>query len=458
MSLYDGYTERKNEENRNKMKKLILIAIIVICLLIFALIGLIIFISNQPKSLSLTLDGKKNDKLLQLLDIKVDEAGNMEIYAPIKELAGYFGYDYNNGNHMVTSEDNNSGYVENEQEVAIFSLDSNIVLKKDLTNEKSNYEEYQISKKTYKQNDQLYTNDEGLELAFNINIFYDVETNTLDVYTLDYYITFYTTPNSETQKTLIQDLQYSELDETFVNQKALLDDMLVVKNDAGVYSVITPNGEKLLSTQYKSLTYIPENKSFLIQGSDLKYGISSIEEGNVVPKIKPVYTSLKLIDSEKQLYLVSDNNKFGVIDINSNIIVPLDFANIGIKVDDFAANNLTNGYILQNKLIPVQQDGKWGFYDLSGKLIGEGIVYDKIGCITKNSQGTTAPVLSIPEYSLIVVSKNERYGCINLEGETKIPLVADDFYMQVLSGEKKYIMSRTKDEQVQTRDISELIK
>ena len=44
------------------------------------LIGMIIFIGNQPKALSLTLDGKENEKLLQLLDIKLgyrDKDGNL---------------------------------------------------------------------------------------------------------------------------------------------------------------------------------------------------------------------------------------------------------------------------------------------------------------------------------------------------------------------------------------------
>jgi len=39
MALYDAHTERKNQETRNKMKKVILIAIIVTCLLIFVIIG-----------------------------------------------------------------------------------------------------------------------------------------------------------------------------------------------------------------------------------------------------------------------------------------------------------------------------------------------------------------------------------------------------------------------------------
>ena len=468
MSLYDGYTERQNEEKRNKMKKLILVIISIICLLIFVIIGLIIYMASRPSPLSVNLDGKANSELLKLMTIKTDESGAVEldekgnpiIYAPIKKVAKSFGYDDSNGNYMTVSEDTNSCNVKNANEVAIFTLDSDVIYKKDLTNQNSNYETYQIKEKVFQDNNELYTNKEGLEIAYNIYIFYNSETNSIDIYTLDYYVSYYTTENVEKGTTLIQDYGYSELDETFVNQKAILDGMLVVKDATGTYGVINSRGSKIFSTQYDSLTYIPESKSFLIQ-SNGKYGIMSVsDENGTTPetKIKPVYSSLQLIDNEKQLYLVSDNNKYGVIDINSKIIVPLEYTKIGIDITRFAENNITNKYMIQDTLIPVQQDEKWGFYNLDGNLIGEGIVYDTIGCITKSSIGTAHNILSIPEYNLIVVSKDEKYGCINLEGETKVPLVADDIYMQVSSGETKYIMSRTKNDQIQTRDISELIK
>lgn len=468
MGLYDGRTERQNSDKRDKMKKLILIAIISICLLICVIIGLIMYISVQPSSISIKVDGKVNNELLKLISIqtdesgaiKLDEKGNPIIYAPIKKVAKYFGYDDNNGNFMNKSEDTNSCNVINENEVAIFTLDSNVIYKKDPKNKESNYETYKIEEKVFKSENDLYTNKEGLELAFNIYIYYNSKTNSIDIYTLDYYIAYYMTEDATTQKTPIQDLGYNVLDEIFVNQKAILDGMLVVKDEAGIYGVIDASGTKVFSTQYDSLTYIPESKSFLIQ-SDGKYGIMSVGEGeDMTPetKIKPVYSSLQLIDNEKQLYLVSDNNKYGVIDINSNIIVPLEYTKIGVDITQFAENNITNGYIIQDTLIPVQQDLKWGFYDLNGKIVGEGIVYENVGCITTSSIGTAYNILSIPEYKSIVVSKSNKYGCIGLNGEQTVAFIADDVYLQISAGETKYIMSQTKNEQIYTKDISELIK
>ena len=116
MSLYDGYTERRNDENRKKLKKGILVAIIITCILIFILIGLIVYIARQPKTLSLELDEKENSDLLKQLIISTDEEDIVELdedgkpilYAPIKKVAKTFGYADNNGNYITKSEDTNS--------------------------------------------------------------------------------------------------------------------------------------------------------------------------------------------------------------------------------------------------------------------------------------------------------------------------------------------------------------
>lgn len=459
MGLYDVQAEKRETEKRESLKKIILITIIIMCLLIFLIIGLIIYMTNQPKALSVNLDGKANNDLAKLIAIQTDDEGNIKldengepiIYAPIKKVAQYFGYDYGNGNYKVASEDLNSGYVKNEYEFATFSLDSNAIMKGDSTKkttEISNFETYKIEEKVIKNENELYTNKEGLELVFNIYIGYNSKTNSINIYTLDYYVSYYTTSSKaegETEETTkIEDMGYSELDENFVNKKAILDGMLVVKDKWGTYGVISLKGEKIFSTQYDSLTYIPESKSFLIE-SNKKFGIMSVNEGETIKidtKIKPVYDSLQLIDGEKQLYLVSQNSKYGVIDIDSNIIVPLDFTQVGIDITQFAENNITNGYILQDTLIPVEQDEKWGFYNLSGKLVGEGIVYESVGCITTSSKGNNYPVVSIPEYKSIVVSKEEKnkvaYGCIGLDGQTTLPCATEDIYMNISEGIIEY--------------------
>lgn len=451
MSLYDGYEDKKEDENRKKLKKKILIAIIIIFILIIVLICGMVYLSYDPNKIYFRLNGVEKGQstevaqLYNMLSINIDDNGKLEMYAPIKDVAKYLGYESGNGTYTVTSEDTNSCYVKNENEVAIFQVDSDVITKIDIsnkkgqstlstTNENMNYETYTINEKVVKQNDVIYTNLEGIEKGFNAIVSYDAKTKTISINTLNYYVTALTTEDKD-GKTQIQQMGYKNLDETFANQKAILEGMLVVTKETGEYGVVSFDGKKeILGFQYKSLTYMPQNSAFLFTGNDSKIGIIS---NNGEMKIKPVYSKLELIDNKKELYLASvDGKLYGVVDINGNVKIPLEYDKIGIDTKDFVENNITNGYIIADRLIPVCQNEKWGFFNTDGKRITN-LEYDKIGCITTNVQGTSHNLLLIPEYNLIVVCKG-KYGCIDLNGETKLSPVSDDIYMQTIEGKNKY--------------------
>ena len=456
MSLYDESKNKQKDENRKKLKNTILIAIVIVVILIILSIIGIVYLSSQPNKLSVTLNGTKNNQLLQLLNVQIDESGSItQIYAPIKEMAEYLGYTAYNGSYTTVSEDTNSCNVRNEKEVAIFQLDSDVLRKKELVDnsKNTNYHLYKLDKAVFKENDMLYTTVQGIEKAYNVTITYDQENNIIEIYTLDQYIEDLTTADDKGE-TLIQKYGYAQLDETYTNQKAIIDDMLVVTTEAGEYGVIEySTGKQILGAQYNSLTYIPENSAFLI-GSNQKYGIIS-SEGKT--KIKPAYDSLELIDNERELYLASNSGLYGIIDIDGNIIINLEYSKIGIDIEQFAENDVTNSYILQDKLIPVQQQEKWGFFDVTGNKITE-LIYDDIGCITSNTQGATFNLLQIPEYNTIIVKKNEKYGGILLDGTESISTILDDVYMGLSEGKVMYYMVRIINDKTQTRDIIEYLE
>lgn len=470
MSLYDGYEDKRENEKRKKIKKTILIAIIIVFVLMIALICGMLYLSYDPNKIYFQLNGVEkgqNSQVAQLynmLKININDNGNLEMYAPIKDIAKYLGYESGNGTYTVTSEDTNSCYVKNENEVAIFQVDSDIVTKIDISdkkeqstssttntaNENINYETYTINEKVIKQNDVIYTNLEGIKRGFNVVVYYDAKTRTISMNTLNYYVSTLTAEDKE-GNTKITKMGYKELDGTFANQKAILDGMLVVSKETGDYGVTSFDGKKeILGFQYKSLKYMPQNSAFLFTGNDGKIGIIS-NDGEM--KIKPVYSKLELIDNKKELYLASiDGKLYGVVDINGNIKIPLEYEKIGIDTKDFVDNNITNGYIIANKLIPVCQNEKWGFFDTDGKKITN-LEYDKVGCITTNVQGTSRNLLLIPEYNLIVICKG-KYGCIDLNGETRLSPVSDDIYMQAMEGKNKYYAVKGND----TREITEYME
>ena len=54
---------------------------------------------------------------------------------------------------------------------------------------------------------------------------------------------------------------------------------------------------------------------------------------------------------------------------DGNIVIHLEYDQIGIDNSKFSANNVTNKYLLYDKLIPVYQNRKWGLFDKTGNLV-----------------------------------------------------------------------------------------
>ena len=63
-----------------------------------------------------------------------------KIYAPIKEIASYLGYESYNGEYSQRSEEQSKCYIQSENEIANFSLGSDTIYKLDLTVDGADYQ------------------------------------------------------------------------------------------------------------------------------------------------------------------------------------------------------------------------------------------------------------------------------------------------------------------------------
>lgn len=422
MNLIDEELEPKKKDNSKKTAKIILI---IISILTIAIIGIIISIVYiESSTLKLYINGSMNEKVKNMMITENDGT----IYFPIKEIATYFGYESYSGEYTDKSEDASKCYVQNENEVANFSLNSNKIYKLDITEDNANYE-YSYAKKPVKAiNGKLYASTDALEQAFNISFSYNTDTQRIYIYTMPHLVQAYSAK--------VLDYGYEKIAEEFTNQKTILKDMIVVtKNDDKTYAVIDVQGKDIIEPKYEYIEYLPNSGDFLVKNNN-KVGIISAKRET---KVQILYDSLELIDSDTGLYIAKRDNKYGVIDSRGNIKIYIEYDQIGIDNTSFAQNDIKNKYLLDNGMIPARKDTLWGAFDKNGKAI-LGFEYDSFGYIASSNKDAIN-LLLIPDYNVIVACKDKKYTLINSVGKELCLAILDDVYMTINSGKKYYYMN-----------------
>lgn len=417
MNLIEESFQNKEEKKSKKTTKILLAAIILVIIIIIGIVAYLMYI--QSTVMTLTIDGNVNEKLKSILVFEDDGT----IYAPIKEIAGYFQYESYNGEYSDKSESKSKCYVQNENEVANFEVEQTKIYKLDLTQDKTNYEYIYMEKPVKSINGTLYAPIEGIEKAFNISFNYNQEKNTITIWTMPYLYQYYSSK--------ILDYGYTELDETFVNQKAILKNQLIVIKDK-YKAVIGVDGTTILEPKYDNITYLLNTEEFLVE-TNKKVGIISATGDT---KVQIIYDSIELIDSDSKLYVVKKDNKYGVIDIKGNTKIYIENDEIGIEISKFSENNIKNKYLLLDNLIPFRKGELWGLYDKNGNQLIEP-KYDSFGYIASNNKNVSN-LLVIPSYNVLVACKDDKYTLINSSGQELFATVADDIYMQTNEGKKHY--------------------
>ena len=420
MNLLD---EDYSNNKENKTKKMIPIIIVLIVIILMAIIGIVSYMMYlQGAKLRVYVNDVQNADVKNLLHFEEDGT----IYVPIRAIASYLGYNSFNGEYKNKSEEQSKCYVECTEEVANLTLNSNKIYKLNLEDNDNNYTYVYMDKPVKAIEGELYITTDGMQKAFNSSFFYNEQNNTITIYTTPYLINAYTNT--------ILDYGYTKLSETFDNEKTAIRNMLVVSDDR-YYGVINVNdGTEILECKYDDIKYQEATGDFIVCSDD-KYGIIGVDKKT---KVSIDYDSIELMDYDAGLYLVSRNDHFGVIDLNGHIVIHTENDQIGVDISKFANNDLKTGYILIDKLIPVQKNDKWGLFDTDGHQLVE-FEYDSFGYVAGNIR-EAQNLLVIPSYNLIVACMNDRYTLLNSLGEQPIRAFVDDIYMQIDGGEKQYYM------------------
>ena len=422
MNLIDESIDYKKKDNSKKIARIILIFIALIIIAIISVLGALMYIKN--KELKLYIDGNVNDKVKNMME--VDDDGT--VYFPVKDIASYIGYQSYNGEYTDKSEDANKCYVQNDNEIANFVLNSNKIYKLALENSDGNYNYYYANKPVKAINGKLYISSDALANAFNLSFTYDTDSNRVYIYTMPYLI--------ESYSAKVLDYGYDSISDNFINQKAVLNSMLVVtKNQGKSYAVIDLKGNAIIEAKYDNIEYLENTGDFLVTSNN-KVGIISSKRET---KVQLLYDSLELVDSDSGLFIAKKDNKYGIIDSKGNIKVYIEYDQIGIDNTKFEKNNIKNKYLLDNGMIPAKKDKYWGAFDKNGKTVLN-FEYDSFG-YTATSNREAINLLIIPDYNLMVVCQNKKYALVSSTGDMVIRPVLDDAYMTISSGKKYYYMN-----------------
>lgn len=400
MELY--LEEEKKEQPKSKSPLLMGIIIALLVTVAIIVIGLIIYLQNAL--FKVRVNGVSNTDLKKLIIVEEDGT-ETKMYFPIREVATYLGYNGYTGDFKSKSEDNSKCYIDNGEEMAMFTVNTDsLIISSTATN--SVYEEYTLEENTFARDGKLYTNIDGLIKAFHISLNYTSEKNLLEIYTTDYLTNNYA-----------QSLNLGKVPKLFRDRQAILEGMIIVETESprkyGVMDVVNKN--YVLEPKYDSISYIPYSTDFLVQ-SEGKYGIMT-KEGRT--KINIAYDSITLMDNQIGLYLVREDNLYGVINDDGKSILRANYQQIGVSNTTFAQNSLDNQYILVDSLIPVKYNNMWGFFDTTGKQITD-FEFTGVGCADTSLEANTYPVVEIASIRVIVVEKDRMYNLIYPSGQLAI--------------------------------------
>ncbi|CDE83751.1 kinase domain protein [Clostridium sp. CAG:273] len=425
MNLIDDTDVNYNKKKNNTKKIMVTIIVLIVILLMF-IIGLVVWMFYlQSQMLKVSIDGKSMQTIPSDLFVFEDNT----VYTAIKDFATYAGYEAHNGDEV--SEDETKCFVRNTNENAYFTMGEAKIYKK-LTSGDSDYEYFDIDKQVKMINGKLYSSIEGIQRGFNVQFTYNQNTNQITIFTLPYLAKWYTSQYAESA--------IGGEDANFSNQKAILYNLLVVKNINNEYGVINIDTNatrtEIIGTKYKEITFVESTKDFMVKTSNNKVGIISYDS---TTKISPEYDDVKQIDKDLKLYLVTNNNKQGVINDSGRTILYLEYDDIGIESSRFPEDALKNQYILYDAYIPVMRAQKWGIMDKNGNNIIP-LEYDSLGCMKSSSSNGSEynSTILIPQYNAVVVSQNGKYGLVDVRGNVILTCGADGIYSKTSNGKMSY--------------------
>lgn len=396
MELYD----EKVEQKKSKAPMIIGVCIAILGVITMLVIMAILYLKSSITVI--TVDGLKKKDIEKLFYVEENESGK-KIYMPIIKTAEYFEYKGYLGDYKNKSEDKSKCYVTNDIETAMFTLNSDVLIK---VSENSEYEYITLDEPIFEYEGDLYTTVKGIEKAFNVVFYNDIDLKNISIFTMEYLNQYY-----------IAKLKIEEENDLaeFSDKKAIFEDMLIIEENKKYGVINVENGNAILETKYEEIKYLPSTTDFIVK-SNGKYGIMTKEAET---KVRTVYDEIKIIDTQKGLFLVKQNNAYGIVNSKGTVVISPEYKQIGIDSTQYIQNGVDNGYILLDEIIPIKNsEGLWGFFNINGEKIVD-FKYNNVGCESSEASNSY-PAVVIPSHKVLIVKKDKYYKLLNTQGKELI--------------------------------------
>lgn len=174
----------------------------------------------------------------------------------------------------------------------------------------------------------------------------------------------------------------------------------------GVFSIV----EKKLTVPcvYSSVRKLDRQNSFLVRQSS---GSNIVDISNV-PSFKQWYEDIRTSSNNADYYIVKQNNRYGVIDDNEKIVIPIEYMEFG----DYPYSD--GSYLARNK------EGKYGFILIDGRVTLP-FKYDNVRRGSSN----------------IVSIQGEKCGLVQVNSGAPIEIVTCEFD-NIIEGSKTFIVEK----------------
>ena len=184
-------------------------------------------------------------------------------------------------------------------------------------------------------------------------------------------------------------------------------------------------------------------------------GLYDVHKGEIIPCI---YDEISVfLQDSLYLCIVVKDGKYGVIDINSNVVIPMEYDKIQLMTDrvlrakkagkygvinfsnqvlvSFDYDDYLDDYYFNDGVTAFSKNGKWGIVANNNQTISP-FIYDRI--YSPNADRDLARMV-----------KNEKYGLINRKGEEVMPPLFDDIgslegFIEIKKNGKYGIMKENK--------------